>query len=108
MSHLTQKIDELIKSTADISKQAELKEWDLVEDLTRQRQRQLEAFFSQSISEQDATQVADMIHQILAEDKKVVESIETERTQTFERFSDMQNNNKANKTYKKVATLLIP
>ena len=105
---IKQEIAGLIEQSDNIAKQVRLENWDHVEDLTHQRQNSLEAFFKKPINTKHIYSIEEMIRSIMKIDHQLVEFIENEKKSTFNKFTKLQNNNRAHKTYQNVATLNIP
>jgi len=57
------------------------------------------------VSPVNAKAVEKMIRSLLASDNEVVHFIESEKQKTFKKYANLKNNNKANQTYKNVASL---
>jgi len=99
------KIAALIEQSDDIAKNVRLENWETVDVLSKQRQTDLERFFKSPVHASNARSVEKMIRKILAIDHQLVEFIEIEKKKTFNNYSNLQNNSKANQTYKNVAML---
>ena len=98
-------ITNLIEQSDDIARYVKNEDWETVAELSQKRQSNLENFFSSPINVNHAKAVEKMIRQILAIDHQLVDYIELEKKNTFNKFANLQNNNKANKTYLNVASL---
>jgi len=95
----------LTNQSDNIAKQVQLKNWDSVELMTQQRQISLEHFFKTPVSPKYAKSVEKMIRTILDSDRQLIDFITAEKKKTFSKFSAMQNNTKANKTYGTIVSL---
>jgi len=95
----------LICQSDDIAKQVRLENWDTVELLTRERQESLEQFFKQPVAAKHAGIVEKMIRTILSNDHEIINFIEIEKKNTFNKFAKLKNNNKAKQTYNNIASL---
>jgi len=95
----------LIEQSNDIAQHVRLENWESVGQLTEQRQSALEQFFNAPIKKEYLSSVEQMIRQIMKIDHGLVAFIEQEKKKTFNRFANLKNNNKANKTYQNVASL---
>lgn len=102
---LDNKIEQLIEQTSAIASFVRQEDWDTVDQLTHQRQLDLEKFFRTPVEAAHAKAVAKMIRKILSIDSEMVVFIEQEKKRTFNKFANLQNNNKAHQTYKNVASL---
>ena len=98
-------IASIIKQSDDIAKHVHLENWDSVEQLTLDRQTDLDEFFKDPVSPKDAGAVEKMIRSILDADQTLVEFIQLEKKKTFNKFANLKNNNKAKQTYQNVASL---
>ena len=99
------RIAELIEQTNAIASYVRLEDWATVGELSDKRQQNLEVFFQTPVKTIHAESVSKMIRQILSIDHEMVEFIEKEKKRTFNKFANLQTNNKANQTYKTVASL---
>jgi len=95
----------LICQSDDIAKQVRLENWDTVELLTRERQESLEQFFKQPVAAKHAGIVEKMIRSILNTDHELINFIEIEKKNTFNKFAKLKNNSKAKQTYNNIASL---
>jgi len=102
---IDKKIANIIEQSDDIAKQVKSKNWETVEILSKQRQDDLERFFKSPVHSSNAKSIETMIRKILTIDHQLVEFIEDEKQKTFDNYACLQNNNKANLTYKNVALL---
>ncbi len=106
---MTTSIDNAITTLIDLSNnianQVRLKNWDSVQLLTEQRQRDLEVFFHMPVSIQNAKSVEKMIRSILSLDRELIGHIETEKKTAFKIFANLKNNNKAKQSYQNIASL---
>jgi len=73
--------------------------------LTIERHKSLENFFNNPVSPKNVKAIEKMIRAILDSDNEVKHFIESEKQKTFKKYANLQNNNKANQTYKNVAAL---
>ena len=69
----------IIKQSDDIAKHVHLENWDSVEQLTQDRQTDLENFFKDPVNPTDSGAVEKMIRSILDADKNLVEFIQIEK-----------------------------
>ena len=95
----------LIDQSNEIAEHVRQEDWDSVGKLTEKRQMALEDFFNHPVNKEYLQPIEKMIRKILKIDHGLVEFIEREKKNTFNKFANLKNNSKANKTYQNVASL---
>jgi hypothetical protein len=101
---MQQQINTLMQQSHHIAEQVRQDNWSVVQHLAEERQKDLEAFFNQSIPPEFTAQVTMMIQDILALDKQIVSKINAEKISALNNYRDMQSHNQARKTYQNVAS----
>ena len=98
-------IDSVLRQTEDIAQEVRNNNWAVVEEMTIERQKALEALFANPISSEDAPRIAQMAQEIMAKDKAYVTYIEQQKHQALNDFQNLTSHKRANASYQSVADL---